>query len=46
MRISNRNRSCLHWIFNGRTAGAEGKYELFKTTHDFDGTVENPQWLG
>ncbi len=27
-------------------AGAEGKYELFKTTHDFDGTVENPQWLG
>jgi len=27
-------------------AGAEGKYERFKTTHDFDGTVENPQWLG
>jgi predicted aldo/keto reductase-like oxidoreductase len=27
-------------------AGAEGRYELFKTTHNFDGTVSNPQWLG
>ncbi len=27
-------------------AGAEGKYELFKTTTNFDGTVANPQWLG
>lgn len=26
--------------------GAEGKYELFKTTHNFDGTVAHPQWLG
>lgn len=23
-----------------------GKFELFKTTHQFDGTVQNPQWLG
>ncbi len=28
------------------TAAAEGKYELFKTTHNFDGTYHNPQWLG
>jgi len=27
-------------------AGAEGRFELFKTTHDFDGTVAHPQWLG
>lgn len=27
-------------------AGAEGKFELFKTTTGFDGTVHNPQWLG
>src|SRR5438445_892815 len=31
-----------------RTADAarEGKYELYKTTHHFDGTYQNPQWLG
>jgi hypothetical protein len=31
-----------------RTAPAarEGKYELYKTTHHFDGTHQNPQWLG
>ncbi len=23
-----------------------GTYELYKTTHHFDGTVQNPQWLG
>ncbi len=27
-------------------AGGQGKYERFKTTHDFDGTWQNPQWLG
>jgi predicted aldo/keto reductase-like oxidoreductase len=27
-------------------AGAEGKFELFKTSHNFDGTFHNPQWLG
>jgi len=27
-------------------AGAEGKFELFKTSHNFDGTYHNPQWLG
>jgi aryl-alcohol dehydrogenase-like predicted oxidoreductase len=25
---------------------AEGQFELFKTSHDFDGTYHNPQWLG
>jgi predicted aldo/keto reductase-like oxidoreductase len=31
-----------------RTAPAarDGKYELYKTTHHFDGTYQNPQWLG
>jgi predicted aldo/keto reductase-like oxidoreductase len=27
-------------------AAAGGKFELFKTSHDFDGTYHNPQWLG
>ncbi len=27
-------------------AAGDGKYELYKTTHHFDGTYENPQWLG
>ncbi len=31
-----------------RTADAAraGKYELYKTSHHFDGTYQNPQWLG
>jgi len=31
-----------------RTASAAGKgeYELYKTTHNFDGTYQNPRWLG
>jgi uncharacterized protein len=31
-----------------RTASAadKGEYELYKTTHNFDGTYQNPQWLG
>ena len=27
-------------------AAARGEYELYKTTHNFDGTYQNPQWLG
>jgi uncharacterized protein len=27
-------------------AAQSGKYELYKTTHNFDGTYANPQWLG
>ncbi len=28
------------------TAAATGKYELFKTENRYDGTAQNPQWLG
>jgi aryl-alcohol dehydrogenase-like predicted oxidoreductase len=28
------------------TAAAEGKFEPFKTTSHFDGTAQNPKWLG
>jgi predicted aldo/keto reductase-like oxidoreductase len=27
-------------------AAEAGQFELYKTTHTFDGTVANPQWLG
>lgn len=27
-------------------AAAKGRYEPYKTTHDYDGTYQNPQWLG
>jgi len=27
-------------------AAEAGQFELYKTSHDFDGTVANPQWLG
>ena len=29
-----------------RVAAVEGKFEVYKTTTHFDGTVHNPQWLG
>jgi uncharacterized protein len=28
------------------SAAAKGDFELYKTTHNFDGTFMNPQWLG
>jgi len=28
------------------TAAKSGEYELYKTSHHFDGTYQNPQWLG
>ena len=28
------------------SASAKGQFELYKTTHNFDGTYQNPQWLG
>ena len=28
------------------SASAKGEFELYKTTHQFDGTYQNPQWLG
>jgi hypothetical protein len=27
-------------------AATQGKFELYKITHHFDGTYQNPQWLG
>jgi predicted aldo/keto reductase-like oxidoreductase len=27
-------------------AAKSGKFELYKTSHQFDGTYQNPQWLG
>lgn len=27
-------------------AAKQGKYELYKTSHHFDGTYQNPEWLG
>ena len=27
-------------------AAQNGKFELYKTSHNFDGTYHNPQWLG
>jgi predicted aldo/keto reductase-like oxidoreductase len=32
----------------GKTASpaAQGEYEPYKTSHNFDGTYQNPQWLG
>jgi predicted aldo/keto reductase-like oxidoreductase len=29
-----------------KRAARHGKYELYKTTHHFDGTYQNPRWLG
>lgn len=29
-----------------REAALKGRYELYKTTNQFDGTAENPAWLG
>jgi predicted aldo/keto reductase-like oxidoreductase len=28
------------------TAASDGKFELFKTTSHYDGTAQNPKWLG
>jgi len=28
------------------SASAKGEFERYKTSHDFDGTVHNPEWLG
>jgi tyrosyl-tRNA synthetase len=27
-------------------AATKGEFEQYKTTHNFDGTYQNPQWLG
>jgi len=27
-------------------AAQAGEFEMYKTSHHFDGTYQNPQWLG
>ena len=41
--ISERGRALLE---RTRPAALHGKYELFKVSNVFDGTAENPEWLG
>jgi len=41
------NRQEVADILAKTAKGAQnGRYEPYKTTHDFDGTYQNPQWLG
>lgn len=42
--LSNDEREAL--LAKTATAAATGRYEPFKTTSIFDGTAQNPQWLG
>jgi hypothetical protein len=42
-----RKKKAAEQRFSQRRQKAEaGQFELYKTTHQFDGTVANPQWLG
>jgi Aldo/keto reductase family len=42
--LSNDERDAL--LARTREAAATGRFEPFKTSSIFDGTAENPQWLG
>ncbi len=42
--LSNDERDTL--LTKTRTAAANGEFEPFKTSSIFDGTAENPEWLG
>lgn len=42
--LSNEERDAL--LAKTRDAAANGEFEPFKTSSIFDGTAENPQWLG
>ncbi len=42
--LSNDERESL--LAKTREAAATGRFEPFKTSSIFDGTAENPQWLG
>jgi len=33
-------------LAKSKDAAATGKFELFKTSSHFDGTIKNPAWLG
>jgi hypothetical protein len=42
--LSDQARAAL--LAKTRDAALAKKFELYKTSHQFDGTVNNPQWLG
>jgi aryl-alcohol dehydrogenase-like predicted oxidoreductase len=42
--LSNEEREAL--LAKTRKAAANGRFEPFKTSSIFDGTAENPEWLG
>ena len=42
--LSNGERKAL--LAKTREAGANGRFEPFKTSSIFDSTAENPEWLG
>jgi isoquinoline 1-oxidoreductase alpha subunit len=39
-------RSSITPMSGAEGSCGNGQFELYKTTHHFDGTVVNPQWLG
>jgi isoquinoline 1-oxidoreductase alpha subunit len=39
-------RSSITPMSGAAVAAETGQFELYKTTHHFDGTVVNSQWLG
>jgi predicted aldo/keto reductase-like oxidoreductase len=41
--LSSEERSAL--LARTEDAAREGKHELFKTSHKYDGTIQNPKWL-
>jgi predicted aldo/keto reductase-like oxidoreductase len=42
--LTQSERSAL--LAKTEAVGKNGQYELYKTSHNFDGTYQNPQWLG
>jgi hypothetical protein len=42
--LSDAERSSL--LAKTEVPAKNGQYELYKTSHTFDGTYHNPQWLG
>jgi uncharacterized protein len=40
------NQEVAQLLAKTESAAGKGEFELYKTTHNFDGTFMNPQWLG
>ena len=40
------NQEVASLLSKTASASAKGQFEQYKTTHNFDGTYQNPQWLG